>query len=350
MTRSIRHLLLCGALVAFVTGVACHRHKGGAPAGKLDGLAKTALDVLPEGTSILAGVSWTKLHESPFYAKALAHFATEEGEVHDWIDLVKQLCQIDLVTAADSAVVAMPETFEAKNLAVFLKGKWEEAQVDKCIVAIADKGAGVKLTASKDGKLTHYAATVGDKRVSIWIAWVAPDTILFTTGGLAGDRGQLDGILATTSHASGDKALKGILEHVDTTATAWAAIVKPPNADDAASFFGLTSGGQIDGIYASAQLDAGLSGWVGFRFDSEKSASKAVKKAAQELKGLADDPRYAKVAAGAKVAAYGRDVVTKGEVPSSAIDEQADKLAKMSVDDVVKLVNQLSSGSQEDQQ
>ncbi len=345
MTRRIRTAAVAVAVASLVIGAAgCHRHGGAAPKGRIDGLAKTALDVLPEGTAILAGVSWAKFRETPFYAKAIPHFATGEGEVHDWLDLVKQLCQIDLVAATDSAVVAMPDTFEQSRLTVFLEGKWQEAQVDKCIVAIAEKGAGVHLTASKDGKLTHYQAAVGDKRVSIWIAWVAPDTLLFTTGGLAGDRKQLDGILATTSHAADDKALKGILEHVDTTATAWAAIVKPPNADDAATFFGLSSGAQIDGIYASAQLDKSIAGWIGFRFDSEKSAKKAVKKAATELKGLGDDPRLAKIASGTKVAAYGRDLVAQGEIDAALVDDQADRLAKMSIDDVMQIVNQLGAG------
>lgn len=334
--------LIASLVLVLVAAPGCRRTGGKAPQGKIEGLARTAVDTLPSDTAIVVGLSWKQAMASPIVARAAERFFAAEGEIQDWVKNVKELCKIELSTAVEAIVIALPEEVDPDRALVLIEGAWDEAQIDACAVAFAEKVLAAKMTVTKEAGLTHYRTVVNGERIEMQVAFLGPRTLAFAPGDPQGRRGMLKGLVAKQGVAAENKELMGLMERVDTTRTVWAAIVKPEGAEDAVALLPLPSGGELRGMYGAFTLGASGNGYLALRLDSEKSAKATMKAASRELSDLKSNPVLEPWLSRLQLGVHGKDVVATVEVSKDTIDALGSRLDKMSIEDVERLIGRLS--------
>jgi hypothetical protein len=350
--RVVMGLLLCAATV--VAGSGCRRSSGKPPAGKLEGLGKLAVDVLPQDTAIVVGLSTAGLRETAVWQKGAPPFLAAEGEIPDWLRNVKEICGFDPVTAIDAVVLAVTDPIDAERAALLVQGKITEADLDRCVVAFGDKILGAAVVVDKKDGITEYAGNMksSNRRFRFYVAWIAPDSVLLLPGA-PDNRARLEELVARRATARDNKDLMGLIQHVDTTALAWAAMLRADGDEEAIKVVPIED---VRGVYATLRASGdGASGWLGLRFPVDKQAKTASKQATRELESLKKNPAAAPYVERVRLSAAGKDLIARVEIPSSVLNDLGEKLAKTDpaeLETLIRRVAQLASaqGGQEEEE
>src|SRR5262249_1489724 len=135
------------------------------------------------------------------------------------IDLVKQACNIDLMTAVDSILIGVVGNLDKSARSVMvIKGDFTRDKVAKCAPTVAEK-KGKKLVVTEEGDITTYAVE-GDKPVSV--GWVG-DLMVLTPQSSDGDKTFLSDVMKKTSSVKSNKPLSDLLNKADSSGTIYGA-------------------------------------------------------------------------------------------------------------------------------
>jgi hypothetical protein len=317
-------LVLCTSLA-----LACHKvEHGPAPTGKLEGAAKLAIESLPESYGVMLGISWKQLAASPLW-KALEPKLLGLPEIKEALGELQTGCQIDLTTDLGALVVAMPHNMDESKVVLIVQGKWDKAKVHACMQTLFAKFAdGAKLDISEEGGVTALRASGIPDGPTLYVAWLADDTLVMSAAGFEGDRTQLAEIMAKKNPLSGDARFMGLMERVDTTDALFMVAARPKSGRGAPVFD--EAGAGLNGFYFNLELDLAASGYMGFRFDSGDRAENEALSAKKELDDARKRGQFSAYLANSKVYVSGMDVVFDVKLPRKFVDEMATRLAEMS--------------------
>jgi hypothetical protein len=314
-----RALSGCAVLVCVIA--ACG-DKSSPPKGKLDGLARTAVDTVPADTAFMLGLSWGRLKESKVYPK-IATALGKEKEIAKRLAALDAACGIDPLRELDSVVAVNNAEMQEKTAILFVKGNWDAARAAECLDGYWRAEYFNALTASPDGELTAY--TIGETGQKIYAAWIAADTVVFAPKNPR-KREFIADVVGKKSSVKDGKAFMDLLASVDTTKTFWMAMSAESNPAFEEAFAQLVAGasGKPLGLYVTVDLVDGLDATFGFRFTHEKDAREVTRKAKLELKAYRTDEAWSdfhKYMQDIEVTTRGADVVIRARLSEAYLEE-----------------------------
>jgi hypothetical protein len=321
MSLTHRSKLLTTVLVVVIAGataVACSKAGsggGGGASGKVEGVAKASLDVLPKETAFLGGVTWSKLKNNKWLKNAMQRMPPDSRQM---LDNLKSTCNIDLINDIDSVVIAAGADVQESqtHLAFLVKGNFTKDKVADCV---AKAPGGQKITVTEDGKLTTYTQ---EGKQPVTLAWVGKDTFLTTPSAMEGDKSYLSDLLKQKSTLKDNAAVTDLLNRCDTTASLWGAgLAVGPVAAAATQL--PPEAGKLQGVWLTVQLDSGLQLYLGARLD--KNAKDLADRTNRELEEARKKPQAAEFLKNVDVKADGNDLLVK----AALTDEQLQKLFAM---------------------
>jgi hypothetical protein len=272
------------------------------PKGKVEGLAKSAVDMAPSDTQVALGFNWGRFKESKYYDDLL-NLMRKDPENAKKLETMQQACGMDVLRELDSVVVTAPAFGDDRTL-VFVKGNWDQAKANQCVVALA-KNDERTVTAEADGSLTKYVEGDG-KTLYAW--WSAPDTAVVAPV-KAEDKTILEAVAKGDAKLAATSPLRDVLSRTDTTAMVWVAM--PIDEEMRGSFKQSMEGIEANpqSLFGSLNLTSDLKATIGVRFANESEAAAVTKKGQQELEGVQKDQMYGKYLAGVSIAQNGSDVI-----------------------------------------
>ena len=154
---------------------------------------------LPGATAVVVGIDFKIARTASSFPKFVEAAFAQSADVKQAVDLIKQACGIDVISAISDATIAA-QLDDKIVIALGLDGV-DEAKVVGCANKIIQKSdPKAKLTA-KPGKITEYTMTGESQK--LYAAWLAKDVVAFS-----GDferRDMLDAVIAGKP-AAGDLA------------------------------------------------------------------------------------------------------------------------------------------------
>jgi hypothetical protein len=323
----MRRIAICLALAGLVMGApACKKGTGAGGGGKGQpaGAAASALDIMPEDTAVIAGISVTKLLSSKLWEQ-YSPLVLSDGEAKEGLAKVKDNCGIDVLKDIESVVIGVNGDLDEKKIVFLVKGKFDEPKVTKCLVTMADKEEHKKITSKTEGKITEYSEEGETKKV--YIGWAASDTIVIVPNAVEGDKAALEAVLSGKSSAKDNKELAAIMGNVNTSETVWAAMVVPAAGKLKDSMASAASAGpQPKALWINLAYQKELALEIGARFANDKDAKEQVDKANKELEGAKADPTMGGYLKTVKAEAKGADAIFSINLDEKQVDELVAKL------------------------
>jgi hypothetical protein len=315
-------------LAATLVSAGCNKGGGGGipgasgGAGKLEGSASSALDLVPKDTGLVFGFNWGKFKGSKFYDMLITAIPAEGKKT---LDEFKASCSIDYLNDLDSVVFASGGNMDKSRALIIVKGNWNEDKVAKCATAMGEK-KGKKITVAKDGNITSYTPA-GEKTVHV--GWVG-DMLVLTPSSMEGDKAFLSDVLKKTSSVKDNKPFMDLLGKTDTSATMYAAFLPPPDSEAAGSLGKMTGGTEkMAGGYITLKLGKDLDINAGVRFATDADAKSVTERARKEFDSAKKNPQAAEFLKNASVAQSDKDMVVKINLDSAQLDKLTEMAKQM---------------------
>lgn len=274
--------------------------------------ARSSFALYPKSTRIVGGVSIAQLRASavwPSLKAILDQRTTAE------MKQLRDVCKLDAVELVDSVEAAM-SLGQQQEIVLVLDGSFTRAAIGQCAPVFANN-RGHTLTVIDDGATTSYS----DSTSTIWVGWPSANRAVF--GGEERDKAWLQDRLAGKDSIREDEAFMEVVGNVDTSATAWLAVV-----DDNGTMKGL-SGVFGDLAPAAAFLSIRMTdvvkGEIGLVFETEGDAKVARTGIEKSLDQVKNDPMIGPIVSTAHVGVYGANTVIEFELNQ----EQFEKLIQM---------------------
>tara|TARA_R110002096_G_scaffold143328_2_gene299145 strand:+ start:1676 stop:2590 length:915 start_codon:yes stop_codon:yes gene_type:complete len=241
-----QHFIATTALLAAISlaPTACSKDKAGGGGGA-SAASAGMLTMLPKDSAGVVGISWAKARSSDLFKQYESKLMKQiPGEVAK----IKTECGIDLVADINTVVVA--GNTDTKKAVVAVRGSFDQAKVEACIVKMGGTNEGGVYTV--EGEVTNAY-------------WAGKDVVLLSEG-LSPDQ-----IKAASAEGSvkDNAPLMKLISKIDTSATIWAVGEVPPEVGSMMGAMGKApnSGYLSLGITSSVKLK------VGMIFDSAEDAS-----------------------------------------------------------------------------
>jgi hypothetical protein len=323
--RRIGYVLL---LAGLVFGAACKKDKGGAGGGagkgKTVGAATSALDVLPEDTAMILGISVEKVTQSKLWTQFSPMFM-DQAEVKDGLSKLKDGCGMDPIKDVKSIVIGMNGDMDEKKMVVLIQGNFDEGKITKCVTTLAEKEAGgKKVTAKTEGKITTFSAE--GESTQIYVGWAGKDTIVITQSAVEGDKTFLASVLEGKSSAKNNKDLAALMGNVDTSNTLWAAMQVTGKLK---SNMAASDGPQPVAVWMNIDYSKALKAEIGAHFANDKDASSAVDKAKKEIDSAKSDPTAGPYLKNLTINAKGSDAIVSISLDEKQVDELVAQLQQL---------------------
>jgi len=274
--------------------------------------ARSSFALYPKSTRIVGGVSVAQLRASAAWPvlKTLVDQRTtpEMKELRD-------VCKLDAVQVVDSIEVAMSLGAE-QEIVLVVDGSFTRAGIGKCAPLFA-KSRGHSLAVTDSGVVTSYS----DATTTLWVGWPTENRAVF--GGDEHDEAWLADRLGGRNSVRENEAFMEVVGNVDTSATAWFAIV-----DENRSMQGLAGflGGRAPtAAFLSIRMADALKAEVGFVFETEGDAKVARTGIESMIDQVVNDPMVGPLVSTAHVGVYGANAVVELELNQ----EQFEKLIQM---------------------
>ena len=327
MRRNVNHVALGLALAGLMVGASACK-KGGtageAGKGKVVGAAASALDIMPEDTAIIGGMSVAKLTSSKLWEQFSPQLL-DNPEAKEGLGKLKDGCGIDLTKDLDSVVIGVNGNMDEKGMIVLVKGKFDEPKVTKCLITMAEKETPPKkITAKTEGKISAYTEEGGK---TVYVGWAGSDTMVIVPAAFEGDKAALEAVLAGKSSAKNNKELASLMGKVDTGSTIWAAMVVPAEGKLKDSVANAQSEGPPPkALWMNLAYQKDLALEIGVRFATDADAKTQVDKATKEIEGAKADPTAGPYLKNVKIEAKGPDAVFQLKLDEKQVDELVAKL------------------------
>jgi hypothetical protein len=324
--RRIGQSMVLGLALAglVVSASACRKGTGAGGKGSVAGAASSALDIFPEDTAVIAGVSVGKVTSSKLWEQ-YSPMVLGSGEGKEGLAKLKDNCGIDPTKDVETVVIGVNGELDEKKIVFLVKGKFDEPKITKCITTMSEKSdPPKKVTAKTEGKISTYTEEGGK---TIHVGWVASDTVLLVPAAMEGDKAALEAVLAGKTSAKNNKELAAVLGNVDTSNTIWAAMAVPATGklkDSMAS--AASTGPQPKALWINLAYQKDLKLEVGARFASDKEAKEQVDKANKELETAKADANTGPYLKTVKAEAKGTDAVFSLSLDEKQVDELVGKL------------------------
>lgn len=317
----LRTLMLAVAAAVAIAAPACGKDKGGGAkgGGKPTGAAATALDVLPADSSLIVGLNVKKLTVSKLWLQ-FSGSLMEREDVKQVFGEMKTACDLDPARDVEQFVVAAPSLMDQDKLVLLVKGKFDEAKIEKCLKAVvARKEPAEPVEVKKEGKVTIY--TSGDD--ALYVAWVASDTLLI------GEKEVLTNILESKSKARDNKALAEMMAKVNTDDTLWMAMAVPDSGEFHDNMRQIGQGTAPKGVWMSLAYMKDLSVNAGLRFAKAEDAKKLATSYQAQFDQVKKMPQMGDYLKNASIKNSGNDVVFTAKLSEKQIDSLLAQLSMM---------------------
>jgi hypothetical protein len=321
----MRRIAMVLAVAGLVMGAsACKKGAGVAGVGGKTAAAASALDIFPEDTAVIGGISITKLTTSKLW-DTYSPMLLNDGEAKDGLAKLKEACGLDPTKDIEQVVVGVNGELDEKKIIFLIKGKFDEPKITKCLTSMGEKATPPKkITAKTEGKISTYAEEGGK---TAYVGWPGSDTMLIVPAAMDGDKAALEAVLAGKSSAKNNKDLGAVMGNVDTSNTIWAALAVPAAGKLKDSMSGASSSGpppKAVWINLAYQKDLNLT--MGARFASDADAKTQADKFGKELETSKADATSGPYLKTAKIEAKGSDVVFSISLDEKQVDELVAKL------------------------
>jgi hypothetical protein len=313
------------ALAGLVTGAtACKTGTDAAGVGGKTAAAASALDIFPEDTAVIGGISITKLTSSKLW-ETYSPMLLNEGEAKDGLAKLKEGCGLDPTKDFEQVVIGVNGELDEKKIVFLIKGKFDEPKISKCLTTMAEKATPPKkITAKTEGKISTYTEEGGK---TAYVGWPASDTILIVPAAMDGDKAALETVLAGKTSAKNNKDLSAIIGNVDTSNTIWAALAVPATGKLKDSMAGAgSSGPPPKAVWVNLSYQKDLALQIGARFATDKDAKEQVDKFNKELDTAKADANSGPYLKTAKIEAKGADAIFSINLDEKQVDELVAKL------------------------
>jgi len=202
----MRSSLLSLAVASALVPVAAHADTKAWTAAKAN---------LPADATIVIGMNFAPIAKSQLFTELFPKLVASSADFKDFLDTAKSACNVDPVSAINSAVIASDSTKSQGVVYLALNGL-DQAKLASCAdkVAKAKGHADEKLTFKKDGNIVELTSSKQNK--TVYYGWVGSDVIVITKDA---DKAGLQRWMQGKGFANG--ALAKAAAKVDTNAAGW---------------------------------------------------------------------------------------------------------------------------------
>jgi hypothetical protein len=252
-------------------------------------------------------------------------------------------------------MVAGPaESFSEDNAVILVKGKWDEAKVGKCLVALESETSANESTLGVEDGLTVFTSAPGavlegeaddgadaggeapapEPPSKTYFAWLAPDTFAFAIPG-TDQKALLAPLLRPTATVARNKRMMALIERIDTGDTLWGAAL------DGDFAFLEDNEDALRGVYANIDLGPRAVGYFGVRFNDAERTEKEAVIARDDLRQQKKNARLKAFLDDSRVFVADNDVVIEARMSETKVAELAKQLAVMNDGDWSLVLNSL---------
>ena len=264
---------------------------------------------LPAGTAVIVAADVAAVRGTPSFPKLLEWATTEEQDIGEAINAIKQGCSIDLPAAFDDIAVAV--NTDGDGVIAFALTGLDQAKVEGCVRTILTASdPKAKISIKPVGKLTEYA--VGSDR--LYVAWLAKDILAIST-----DVAKRDGLDAMLAGAAATGDLGTYVTRAGTKSAVWGAFLV--NDDGFKGGYGTLSLG------STLKVALRLSGMTAA--DGKKGRDELAKAGKDGRTRTAKDPELSKIFSSWKVGGKGAEVTLDLNVPEKSLPALVPALDKV---------------------
>lgn len=169
---------------------------------------------LPADATIVFGMNFAPIAKSQLFTELFPKLVASSADFKDFLDTAKSACNIDPVSAINSAVVASDSTKSQGVIYLGLNGL-DQAKLASCADKVAKaKGKDDKLSFKKDGNIVEVTSSKQNK--TVYYGWVGSDVIVVSKDA---DKAGLVRWMQGKGFSGG--ALAKVAAKVDTNAAGW---------------------------------------------------------------------------------------------------------------------------------
>lgn len=255
--------------------------------------------VPPGAVGVLSG-DLAAAKAQPVFAKAFNAFVTAQKELGQVLDMAKAKCGLDPLNQITDGTVIVG-AHDHGVVAIGVNGI-DEAQLGKCLDALAAADKGNALASKKVGALTKYwEKGKPEDHDPLYVTWLAKDVIAVGI-----DAGHPDDLNAALKGGALTGDLAALVGKVDTSATAWGA--------------GVAFTAKVAKAWGTAKLKGGLTLDIHLTMASADKAKGMRDETTVQLKEAGKRvPTVGKALAGVSVGGTGSEFTLKGTIPEDQL-------------------------------